>query len=233
MGGGSNVWRRIGILPAIESSLLQDLGGHAGADGAAAFADRKPQLLLHRDRRDQLDRHLRVVPRHHHLHPRRQLHRPRHVRRPQIKLRPIPLEEGGMAPTFLLGEHVHLALKLRVRRDAPRLRQHHPPLHLVLLDAPEEETHVVPRLPLVQQLPEHLHPRHHHLLVRPKPHHLHFLLHLHLPPLDPPRGDGAAAGDREHVLHLHQERLPPLPLRHRDDLVLPRPPLLHPAPPPP
>src|SRR5438477_240639 len=54
----------------IASALLQDLGGHAGADGAAAFADRKPQLLLHRDRRDQLDRHLRVVPRHHPLHPR-------------------------------------------------------------------------------------------------------------------------------------------------------------------
>src|SRR5947208_2135050 len=155
----------------IASALLQDLGGHAGADGAAAFADRKPQLLLHRDRRDQLARHLRVVPRHHHLHPRRQLHRPRHVRRPQIKLRPIPLEERRMPPAFFLGQDVHLALKLRVRRDALRLRQHHPPLHLVLLDAPEQEPDVVPRLPLIQQLPEHLHPPHHHLLVRPQPHH--------------------------------------------------------------
>src|SRR5207244_4312080 len=69
----------------------------------------------------------------------------------------------------------------------PRLRQHHPPLHLVLLHAPQQQAHVVPRLPLVQQLAEHLHPRHHRLLVRPKPHHLHFLLHLHLPPLDPAR----------------------------------------------
>src|SRR5437870_3446268 len=169
----------------IASALLQDLGGHAGADGAAAFADRKPQLLLHRDRRDQLDRHLRVVPRHHHLHPRRQLHRPRHVRRPQIKLRPIPLEERRMPPAFFLGQDVHLALKLRVRRDALRLRQHHPPLHLVLLDAPEQEPDVVPRLPLIQQLPEHLHPPPPHLLVRPKPHHLHFLPHLHLPPPHP------------------------------------------------
>src|SRR6059036_2481647 len=211
----------------IASALLQDLGGHAGADGAAAFADRKPQLLLHRDRRDQLDRHLRVVPRHHHLHSRRQLHRPRHVRRPQVKLRPIPLEERGMAPPFLLREHVHLALKLRVRRDAPRLRQHHPPLHLVLLDAPEEEPHVVPRLPLLQQLSEHLHPRHHRLLVRPKPHHLHFLLHLHLPPLDPPRRHRPPARDREHVLHRHQERLLHLPLRHRNVLVQRRQQLLH------
>src|SRR3989440_3310624 len=86
----SKALRRIRILPAIRSSLRQDLRDHAGPDGAAAFADREPQLLLHRDRRDQLDRHLRVVPRHHHLHPRRQLHPPPHVRRPPGKLRPVP-----------------------------------------------------------------------------------------------------------------------------------------------
>src|SRR5256712_8871893 len=131
----------------IASALLQDLGGHAGADGAAAFADRKPQLLLHRDRRDQLDRHLRVVPRHHHLHPRRQLHRPPHVPRPQIKLRPIPLEERRMPPAFFLRQHVHLTLQLRVRPDALRLRQHHPPLHLVLLHPPQPQPHLVPPPP--------------------------------------------------------------------------------------
>src|SRR3989442_6698769 len=110
----------------IASALLQDLGGHAGADGAAAFEDRNPQLSLHRDRRDPLDRHLRVVPRHHHLPPRRQLHRPRHVRRPQVKLRPIAFEKRRVPTSLLLRQHVHLALKLRVRRDALRLRQHPP-----------------------------------------------------------------------------------------------------------
>src|SRR5213076_1174982 len=207
--------------------LLQDFGCDSRADGAAAFADRKPQLLLHRDRRDQLDRHLRVVPRHHHLHPRRQLHRPRHIRRPQVKLRPIPLEEGGMPPAFLFGQDVHFALELRVRRDAPRLRQHHPPLHLVLLHPPQQQPHVVPRLPLIQQLAEHLHPRHHHLLVRPKPHHLHFLVHLHLSPLDPARRHRPPARDRKHVLHRHQERLLDLPLRDRNVLVQRREQLLH------
>src|SRR5882724_3156973 len=211
----------------IASALLQDLGGHAGADGAAAFADRKPQLLLHRDRRDQLDRHLRVVPRHHHLHPRRQLHRPRHVCRPQVKLRPIPLEKRRVPPPLFLRQDVHLALKLRVRRDRLRLRQHHPPLHLVLLHPAQQQPDVVSRLPLIQQLAEHLHPRHHHLLVRPKPHHLHFLVHLHLPPLDPPRGHRAPPRDREHVLHRHQERLLHLPLRHRDARVQRRQQLLH------
>src|SRR3989454_397932 len=211
----------------IASALLQDLGGHAGADGAAAFADRKPQLLLHRDRRDQLDRHLRVAPRHHHLPPRRQLHRPRHVRRPQVKLRPIPLEKRRMPPAFLFGQDVHFALELRVRRDRLRLRQHHPPLHLVLLHPAQQQADVVPRLPLIQQLAEHLHPRHHHLLVRPKPHHLHFLPHLHLPPLDPARRHRPPPRDRKHVLHRHQERLLHLPLRHRNARVQRRQQLLH------
>src|SRR2546422_112673 len=195
----------------IASALLQDLGGHAGADGAAAFADRKPQLLLHRDRRDQLDRHLRVVPRHHHLHPRRQLHRPRHVRRPQIKLRPIPLEERRMPPAFFLRQDVHLTLKLRVRRDALRLRQHHPPLHLVLLHPPQQQPHVVPRLPLVQQLAEHLHPRHHRLLVRPEPHHLHFLPPLHPPPPAPPPRPPPPPPARKHRLPPPPPRRPPPP----------------------
>src|SRR5204863_1786961 len=105
-----------------------DLGGHAGADGAAAFADRKPQLLLHRDRRDQLDRHLRVVPRHHHLHPRRQLHRPRHIRRPQVKLRPIPLEKRRVPAPPLLRQHVHFAPEPRVPPGRPPPPPHHPPL---------------------------------------------------------------------------------------------------------
>src|SRR5256885_14502219 len=47
--------------------LLQDFGCDSCPHGAAAFADRKPQLLLHRDRRDQLDRPLRVVPPHYHF----------------------------------------------------------------------------------------------------------------------------------------------------------------------
>src|SRR2546423_1826544 len=133
----------------IDSALLQDLGGHAGADGAAAFADRKPQLLLHRNRRDQLDRHLRVVPRHHHFHAGGEFHRPRHVRRPQVKLRPIALEKRRVPAPLLLRQHVHFALKLRVRRDALRLRQHHPPLPVVFFDAPPPQPDIIPPPPLV------------------------------------------------------------------------------------
>src|SRR5439155_933443 len=53
--------------PSVPRFLLQDLGDDAGAHRAAALADREAQLLLHRDRRDQLDRHLRVVTPDHHV----------------------------------------------------------------------------------------------------------------------------------------------------------------------
>src|SRR5215475_2216540 len=42
--------------------LFEYLRHDAGADGLAALADRKAQPLVHRDRADQLDRHLDVVP---------------------------------------------------------------------------------------------------------------------------------------------------------------------------
>src|SRR5512146_893537 len=193
--------------------LFLDLRDDASAHRPPALADREAQPLFHRDRRDQLDRHLRVVSRHHHLHPRRQLHVPRHVRRPEVKLRPVPLEKRRVPPALFLRQHVHLRVERRVRRDRPRLRQAHPPLHFRLLHPPQQQPHVVPGLPLVEQLPEHLHPRHHRLLVRPEPHHLHFLPHLHLPPLDPPRRHRPPPPHRAHAPHRHQERLVHLPLR--------------------
>src|SRR5574340_473183 len=84
------------------SCLLNDLRHHPRTDRAPALADRKAQPLLHRDRRNQRHRHPDVVPRHHHLGARRQLHAPRHVRRAEIKLRPIPVEERRVAPALFL-----------------------------------------------------------------------------------------------------------------------------------
>src|SRR5207245_742114 len=132
--------------------LLHDLPHPPRAPRAAALADREAQLLLHRDRRDQLDRHLRVVPRHHHLHPPRQLHRPRHVRRPQVELRPVPLEKRRVPPPPLLRPHVHLPLDLRVRRDRFRLRQHPPPPHLLLLLPTHHQPPPLPSPPPVTSL---------------------------------------------------------------------------------
>src|SRR2546425_6256865 len=117
--------------------------------------------LVHRDRRDQVPRDRHVAPRHPHPPPRRQGHHPRHVRRPEVELRPIPVEKRRVPPPLLLRQHVHLGLELRVRRDRLGLRQHHPPLHLFLLRPPQEYPDVFPRLPLLEHLGEHLHPRPH------------------------------------------------------------------------
>src|SRR5690606_22692242 len=198
------------------ASLLQDLGDDAGADGAAALADREAQLLLHGDRRDQLDRHLHVVARHHHLHSLRQRHRPRHVRRPEVELRPVAREERRVTTTLLLRQNVHLRLELRVRRDRARLRKNHPTLDLVLVHTTQQQPHIVPSHTLVQDLPEHLHTRHHRLLLRTKPHQLHFLTHLDPAPLHSTRRHRPTTRDREHILHRHQERLVNLTLRLRN-----------------
>src|SRR6266540_874694 len=100
--------RRIGGWSSIRRSdhppirLFQDFRDHSSTNRSSTFSDSEPQLLFHRDRRDQLDRHLRVVPRHHHLDTGGQLHRARHVRRAEVELRPIALEERRMPPALFL-----------------------------------------------------------------------------------------------------------------------------------
>src|ERR687891_1675974 len=123
---------------------LQGFRHHPGSHRAAPLPDREPQLLLQRHRRDQLHRHRHVVPRHHHLHAPRQRAYPRHVRRPKVKLRPIPVEKRRVPPPLLLRQHVHLGLELLERLDRPRLGQHLPPLHLLLGHPPPPTPHPAP-----------------------------------------------------------------------------------------
>ena len=80
----------------------------------------------------------------------------------------------------------------------------------------QQQPDVVARLPLVQELAEHLDARHDLLLRRTDPDDLHFLAHLHDPALHTARHDRPAARDREHVLDRHQEVLVDRPLRNRN-----------------
>src|SRR5262249_20862650 len=163
--------------------------------------------LIHRDRRDQVDAHPHVVPRHHHLRPLGQFHHPRHVRRPKVKLRPIAVEKRRVPPPLLLRQHVHLRLIIPVPRNSPPPRHYprpsRPPPPLPPLAPPNQTPPFAPRLPPVEQLAEHLHPRHHRLHRRPHPHNLPFLAHLHPAALHPPRGHRPPPADRKHVLHRH------------------------------
>src|SRR5262245_54312743 len=92
--------------------LFDDCGDDAGADGAAAFADGEAQLLLHGDRRDQLDRHRHIVARHHHLGALGQRHNPGHIRRPEVELRPVVGEERRVPNPLLLGQNIGLSPEL-------------------------------------------------------------------------------------------------------------------------
>src|SRR3972149_2772854 len=78
--------------------LLQDLGDDAGPDRQPAFTNGELRALLQRHVRDQLHRQVDAVPRHHHLHPFRQRHRPGYVHRPNVELRPVPVEERLVPP---------------------------------------------------------------------------------------------------------------------------------------
>src|SRR6056297_1238302 len=216
-------WRpllcQLSYWPAISVRLFNDFRHHAGADRATTLTDGEPEPVLHGDRRDQLHLHLHVVARHHHLGTLRQLHRARHVRRAEVELRPVTLEERRVTTALLLRQDVHLGLELRVRRDRTRLRQHLAALHLVTLRAPEQHPHVVARLTLVQQLPEHLHARAGGLRRILDTHDLHLVTHLDDAPLDTARDHRAATRNREHILHRHQKITVNRPLRLRNVVV--------------
>src|ERR1700737_1713798 len=113
---------------AIVCFLLEDLGYYACAYGTAAFSDREAETFVHGDRRDQLDRHLHVVPWHHPLHALGQLHASRYVGRSEVELRTVTLEERRVSPALFLGQHINLGRELGVGRDRPSLGQHTPAL---------------------------------------------------------------------------------------------------------
>src|SRR6516162_5906917 len=200
--------------------LLQDLGDPAGADGAAAFPDREPQSLFHGDRLDEQHRHVGTVTRHHHLRALRQVDHAGHVGGAEVELRPVVVEERRVPAALVLGQDVDLALELGVRGVGARLDDDLAALHLLALDAAKQQAHVVAGLAIVEDLAEHLHAgdgRGLRLLLDTDD--VHGLAGVNGAALDPAGHDGAAAGDREHVLDRHQERLVDLAHRLRDGLV--------------
>src|SRR5215469_14474143 len=215
---------RMGLVPFFQESLvrtelLDDVGHGAGADGVSAFANRKPQPFLQRYRRDQAHFAAHVVARHHHLHPFFQLHVARHVCRPKVKLRPVSRKKRCVPSPLFLRQHVRFRFELRVRRDRSRLAHHLPAFHVLFLRTPQQQSHVVARYPLVQQLPEHLHPCHYLLLCRSESHNLRFFAHLHLAPLDSPRHHRPPPRNRKYVFDRHGKRLVYVPHRQRHVLV--------------
>ena len=53
--------------PHLAALLVDDSSDNAGAYRTTAFSDRKSQTVVHRNRTNQLNNHLHVITRHHHL----------------------------------------------------------------------------------------------------------------------------------------------------------------------
>ena len=53
---------------SMAAKLIDNIGDRSGSDRAASLSYRKPQSLLHRHVRYQLDLQIHIVSRHHHLH---------------------------------------------------------------------------------------------------------------------------------------------------------------------
>src|SRR5438067_2285301 len=87
---------------AIPAPSRQDFRDDACAYRSAAFSDREAQLLFHGDRRDQLNRHLDVVARHDHLRALCERDGAGDVRRAEVELRAIAVEERRVASALFL-----------------------------------------------------------------------------------------------------------------------------------
>src|SRR5579862_5372511 len=166
------------MISRIRLLLFQDFGNGPRTHRPATFADRKPQSLVHRDRRDQLDYQPHVVARHHHLGPGRQLRHTGYVRGPEVKLRTIALEERRVPPAFFLRQHHDLALELLVRLDGSRFRDHLTALHVVFFNTAQQQSDVIPGPAFVQKLLEHFHAGDNRLARVLEAHDLHFLADL-------------------------------------------------------
>src|SRR6202453_5216984 len=200
--------------------LLKNLGDAPGADGPAAFANRELQAILHGDRLDQLDLHVGPVARHDHLGALGEGHHAGHVRGTEVELRPVVVEERRVPPALILRQDVDLALELGVRGVGARLDDDLAALHVLALDAAQQQAHVVARLAVVEDLAEHLHTGDGGgLWLGLDADDVDGLAGVHRTALDPAGHHGAAAGDGEHVLHWHEERLVDLAYRLRDRVV--------------
>src|SRR6201995_2418842 len=200
--------------------LLDDLGDPAGADGAAAFADREPQTFVHGDGLDQLDRDVGVVTGHHHFGALRQRHHTGHVGGAEVELRTVVVEERRVPAALVLGQDVDAALELGVRRGGTGLDHNLAALDVFTLDTAQQQPDVIAGLALVEQLAEHLDTGDRGLGAgRLDADDLDFLVHVDHTALDTAGDHGATTGDGEHVLDGHQERQVGLADRVRDRLV--------------
>lgn len=172
-----------------------------------------------------LTNHLHIIPRMHHLAlgglgPLRPVQMTRLVAGAQVDLRPVVVAEARVPPPLVLAQHVHATQELLVALARAGSHDHHAALHVLALDAAEQQAAVITRLRRVTRLFEHFNVGDFGLegdLVLADE--LDFRVFLEGATLDAARGDGAAAGDGEDVLDGHEEGLVDVALGGGDPFV--------------
>mmetsp|Transcript_21859 Transcript_21859/g.36847 ORF Transcript_21859/g.36847 Transcript_21859/m.36847 type:complete len:271 (-) Transcript_21859:834-1646(-) len=202
--------------------LGSHLGHHARAHRLASLADGEAQAGGHGNWLDEIYVQSGIVPWHHHLHRLGQDDVTGHIGRAEEELGSVVSEEGRVAASLLLGQHVDLRLEVGVGAHGAGLRDQLSAADVISLHAAQQQPHVVARLAVVHALLEHLHARAGSLDgALGVPHDLHVVAGLDGASLNAPRGDGSSALDGEDVLHGHEEGLVHLS-RGRQDLALHR-----------
>ena len=201
--------------------LLDDLRHHAGADGAAAFADREAQAFFHRDRDgSSVTTILMLSPGITISTPSGSSHRTGHVGRAEVELRTVALEERRVTAALVLAE----ARTPRPRTSVcgviePGLHSTWPRSTSSRLVPRSSRPALSPAWPWSSSLRNISTPVHRGLHRRTDADDLDFVAHLDHAALDTARDHRAATRDREHVLDRHQERLVHVAHRLRDVAV--------------
>ena len=182
-----------------------------------AFADGEAETLFHGDRADELDSHLDVVARHDHFNTFRQFDRARNVRRTEVELRTIALEERGVTAAFFLRQDVDFALEVGVRGViVPGLARTWPRSTSSRFVPRRKDTDVVTGFAFVQELAEHFDARAGRLRRRLDTDDFDFVANADDTTFNTTRHNSTTAGDREHVFDRHKERLVHGAFRRRD-----------------
>src|SRR3989337_569895 len=120
----------IPFLRGRPACLLYYLRYNARAHCPAALADGEPQAFFHGYRGYELYVYADVVAGHDHLSALGKLRHAGNVRRPEVELRPVAVEERRVPAALFLREDVDLALELGVRGHRAGLRQYLAPLDI-------------------------------------------------------------------------------------------------------
>src|SRR3972149_912680 len=109
--------------PEPSTGLLNDFCYNSSAYRSATFTDGETEAFFHCNVGDELDRHgIHIVTRHHHFHSARKSHHSGHIRRAEIELRAISVQERRMAAAFFLRQDIDLSGELLMRSDGSRFR---------------------------------------------------------------------------------------------------------------